>query len=125
MAYYLQGFSFSTRGTKAKTPNILPHLNTDWFYPSGTGLPRFSSKRGCKIGACIVVVIQEEQENHGAIGYQRFILKIGVKMGFVLLYCFLLILVAYSWHTVRYRPFHFMLIALSLTCPLVSSSSQS
>ena len=26
--------------------HLLPHLNQDWFYLSGTGLPRLSRKRG-------------------------------------------------------------------------------
>ena len=33
-----------------------PHLNPDWFYLSGTGLPRLSWKRGRKTG--VVVVLQ-------------------------------------------------------------------
>jgi len=27
--------------------HLLPHLNPDWFYLSGTGLPRLSWERGC------------------------------------------------------------------------------
>ena len=30
-----------------KPRHLLPHLNPDWFYLSGTGLPRLSWKRGC------------------------------------------------------------------------------
>ena len=29
-----------------KPHHLLPHLNPDWFYLSGTGLPRLSWKRG-------------------------------------------------------------------------------
>jgi len=29
-----------------KPHRLLPHLNLDWFYVSGTGLPRLSWKRG-------------------------------------------------------------------------------
>jgi len=29
-----------------KRHRLLPHLNPDWFYLSGTGLPRLSGKRG-------------------------------------------------------------------------------
>ena len=36
---------------------LLPHLNPDWFYLSGTGLPRLSWKRGCKTGVVVVVVV--------------------------------------------------------------------
>ena len=28
-----------------ETHHLLPHLNPDWFYLSGTGLPTLSSKR--------------------------------------------------------------------------------
>lgn len=35
-------------------PNyILPHKNPDWFYYSGTSLPRFSWKRGHWMGVCV------------------------------------------------------------------------
>ena len=30
-----------------KPHHFLPHLNPDWFYLSGTSLPRLSWKRGC------------------------------------------------------------------------------
>ena len=30
-----------------KPNRVLPHLNPDWFYLSGTSLPRLSRKRGC------------------------------------------------------------------------------
>jgi len=30
----------------SKAHNLLPHLNPDWFYLSGTGLPRLSWRRG-------------------------------------------------------------------------------
>jgi len=33
-----------------KPHHLLPHLNPDWFYLSGTGLPWFSGKRGRKTG---------------------------------------------------------------------------
>ena len=33
-----------------KPHHILPHLNPDWFYLSGTGLPRLSWKRGRQTG---------------------------------------------------------------------------
>jgi len=31
-----------------KRRHLLPHLNPDWFYLSGTGLPRLSWKRGLR-----------------------------------------------------------------------------
>ena len=40
----------------AKLRHLLPHLNPDWFYLSGTSLPRLSWKRGCSTGVAIVVV---------------------------------------------------------------------
>jgi len=40
----------------AKIRHLLPHLNPDWFYLSGTSLPRLSWKRGCSTGVAIVVV---------------------------------------------------------------------
>ena len=34
--------------TASQNPgHLLRHLNPDWFYLSGTGLPRLSWKRGC------------------------------------------------------------------------------
>jgi len=36
---------------------LLPHFNPDWFYLSGTSLPRLSWKRRCKMGAVVVVVM--------------------------------------------------------------------
>jgi len=38
-----------------KPHHLLPHLNPNWFYLSGTGLPRLSWKRGRQ--TCIVVVL--------------------------------------------------------------------
>jgi len=40
-----------------KTHQLLPHLNPDWFYLSGTGLPRLSWKKGRKTGVVVVVVV--------------------------------------------------------------------
>ena len=41
-------FYFISRAEKSPKPrHLLPHLNPDWFYLSGTGLPRLSWKRGC------------------------------------------------------------------------------
>jgi len=38
-------------------PIISSHLNPGWFYLSGTGLPRFSQKRGHLMGASSSIVI--------------------------------------------------------------------
>ena len=40
-----------------KDHHLLPHLNPDWFYLSGTGLARLSLKSGRKTGAVVVVVV--------------------------------------------------------------------
>ena len=40
-----------------KPHRLLPHLNPDWFYLSGTGLPRLSLKRGHYMGVVVVVVV--------------------------------------------------------------------
>jgi len=40
-----------------KPHHLLPDLNQDWFYLSGTGLPRFSWKRGHQTGVVVVVVV--------------------------------------------------------------------
>jgi len=38
-----------------KTPHhLLPHLNPDWFFLSGTCLPRLFWKRGYKMGVVVV-----------------------------------------------------------------------
>jgi len=37
---------------------LLPHLNPDWFYLSGTGLPRLSWKRGRETGIVVVVLVK-------------------------------------------------------------------
>jgi len=34
----------------------MPHLNPDWFYLSGTSLPRLSWKRGHSTGLVVVAV---------------------------------------------------------------------
>jgi len=39
-----------------KHHNLLPHLNPDWFYRSGTGLPRLSWKRGHYTDVVVIVV---------------------------------------------------------------------
>jgi len=36
---------------------LLPHLNPDWCYLSGTSLPRLSWKRGRQMGVVVVVVV--------------------------------------------------------------------
>ena len=41
-----------------QTPSLLPHLNPDWFYLSGTGLLRLSWKIGCYTGVVVVVVVK-------------------------------------------------------------------
>ena len=40
-----------------KPYRLLPHLNPDWFYLSGTGLPMLSWKRGLLMGVVVVVVV--------------------------------------------------------------------
>ena len=40
----------------AKPHNLLPHLNPDWFYLSGTGLPKLSWKRGLSTGVVAVTL---------------------------------------------------------------------
>ena len=40
-----------------KPHHLLPHLNPDWFYLSGTGLPRLSWKRGRETGTCVCVCV--------------------------------------------------------------------
>ena len=44
-----------------KPHHLLPHLNPDWFYLSGTGLPRLSWVKkllnGCSSVAVVVVVV--------------------------------------------------------------------
>jgi len=40
-----------------KPHHLLPHLNSDWFYFSGTGLPRLSWKRGRQTDVGLVVVL--------------------------------------------------------------------
>ena len=37
-----------------KPDHLLPHLNPDWFYLSGTGLPRLSWKRGRSMDVVVV-----------------------------------------------------------------------
>ena len=43
--------------TFPKTPTFMPHLNPDWFYLSGTSLPRLSWKRGRSTDVIVVVVV--------------------------------------------------------------------
>ena len=46
--------------TASQNPHhLLPHLNPDWFYISGTGLPRLSWKRGRWTVAVLVVASVE------------------------------------------------------------------
>ena len=40
-----------------KLNHLLPHLNPDWFYLSGTGLPWLSWKRGHEVGVVVVVAV--------------------------------------------------------------------
>jgi len=40
-----------------KPHHLLPHLNPDWFYLSGTGSPRLSWKRGRETGVVAVAVV--------------------------------------------------------------------
>ena len=39
-----------------KLHRLLPHLNPDWLYLSGTGLPKLSWKRGRETGVVVVVL---------------------------------------------------------------------
>jgi len=39
-----------------KPHHLLPHLIPDWFYLSGTGLPRLSWKRGRKTDVVVVIL---------------------------------------------------------------------
>jgi len=39
-----------------ETHNLWPRFDPDWFYLSGTGLPRLSWKRGGKTGVVVVVL---------------------------------------------------------------------
>ena len=40
-----------------KPPNLLSHFNPDWFYLSGTGLPRLSWKSGVYTGVVVVIIV--------------------------------------------------------------------
>ena len=41
-----------------KPHHLLPHLNPDWFYLSGTGLPRLScKKRPLNVCVCVCVLL--------------------------------------------------------------------
>ena len=42
----------------SQNPTVLPHLNSDWFYLSGTGLPRLSWKRVHQVRVVVVVVVE-------------------------------------------------------------------
>ena len=48
---------FHMASAMPKRNYLSPHLNPDWFYPSGTGLPRLSWKRGRQTGAVVIVVV--------------------------------------------------------------------
>jgi len=55
---YLSGarcglFAYGPADAIPKPHHLLPRLHPDWFYLSGTGLPRLSCKRGRKM--CVVV----------------------------------------------------------------------
>jgi len=43
-----------------KPNHLLPHLNPDWSYLSGTGLPRLSRKKG-RLNGLVVVVIKRNK----------------------------------------------------------------
>jgi len=48
-----------------KPHHLLPHLNPDWFYFSGTGLCRLFWKRGHKTGVVVVVVVVATNTDSG------------------------------------------------------------
>ena len=43
--------------TASQNHHLLPHLNPDWFYLSGTSLPRLFWKGGHKTGVVVIIVI--------------------------------------------------------------------
>jgi len=45
-----------------KRHHLLPHLNPDWFYLSGTGLPRVSWKKSCKMGVVVAFIVKMPAE---------------------------------------------------------------
>jgi len=49
--------------------HLLPHLNPDWFYLSGTGLPRLSWKRGRKTG---VVIVEDSRYDSAIVEQKQF-----------------------------------------------------
>jgi len=59
-----------------KPHHLLSDLNSDWFYLSGTGLPRLSLKRGRKTGVVVVVV----RLCH-VLGVQRYGLLLQIQRG--------------------------------------------
>jgi len=50
-------FAYGPADATASQNPILPQLNPDWFYLSGTGLPRLSWKKGYQTGVVVVVVV--------------------------------------------------------------------
>jgi len=58
-----------------KHHHLLPHLNPDWFYLSGTSLPRLSWKRGRWTGL-VVVVLQCEFLGIMPLAYQPWVVTI-------------------------------------------------
>jgi len=46
-----------------KPQHLLPHLNPDWFYLSGTCLPRLSWERGHQTGVVVVAVLVRSSDD--------------------------------------------------------------
>ena len=67
-----------------KPHHLLPHLNPDWFYLSGIGLPRLYWKRGREMGVVVLVVVIAMYVHHlglYCIVFLRFLIsKINVAL---------------------------------------------
>ena len=67
-----------------KPHRFLPHLNPDWFYLSGIGLPRLYWKRGREMGVVVLVVVIAMYVHHlglYCIVFRRFLIsKINVAL---------------------------------------------
>ena len=71
---YLSGMSFRSfacgqAGVTAMTKacHLSLHVNPDWFYPSGTGLPRLSWKTGHYMGVCLVSLADDGERQQCTI----------------------------------------------------------
>ena len=53
--YRLSAYGPADANATPKSHHLLPHLSPDWFYLSGTGLPRLSWKRGHWMGVAVVI----------------------------------------------------------------------